>query len=249
MLIRKLHKWDLKPAEARELQKDLAARVELAPLPGRPALVAGADMALSRQADLCFAAVVVLRLPDLEPVEEVTASDVLSFPYVPGLLSFREGPVLLKAFARLTHVPDVVIFDGQGLAHPRRLGLASHMGLWLGLPTVGCAKSRLIGEHVEPGSARGDSVPLRDAGEQIGSVLRTRTGVKPVFVSPGHRADFTTSERIVLDCCTKYRLPEPTRRAHIAVAQAKTEYLQGSSQPSATSRKLPPDQATLWDNR
>ncbi|MCK4283216.1 MAG: deoxyribonuclease V [Candidatus Brocadiae bacterium] len=225
MIIRDLHRWDLTPAEARRLQERLAGRVRLAPLPRRMRWVAGADMALDRAAGACFASVVVLELPEMKLVEEVAVQGALRFPYIPGLLSFREGPVLLKAFARIEHVPDVVIFDGQGLAHPRRLGLASHMGLWLGIPTVGCAKSRLTGKHDEPGQEKGRSVPLLDDGEQIGVVLRTRTRVKPVFVSPGHLTDFETSARLVLDCCTKYRLPEPTRLADIAVARAKRDTL------------------------
>ncbi len=225
MVIRDLHRWDLTTAEARRLQERLAGRVRLTPLPGRMRLVAGADMALDRAAGVCFASVVVLELPGMKLVEEVAVQDALRFPYIPGLLSFREGPVLLKAFARIEHVPDVVIFDGQGLAHPRRLGLASHMGLWLGIPTVGCAKSRLTGKHEEPGEGKGQSAALLDDGEQIGVVVRTRTGVKPVFVSPGHLADFETSARLVLDCCTKYRLPEPTRLAHTSVARAKRQAL------------------------
>jgi deoxyribonuclease V len=142
---------------------------------------------------------------------------------VPGLLTFREGPGILEAFRRLRQTPDVVIFDGQGLAHPRRIGLASHMGLWLGIPTVGCAKGKLVGEHAEPGPTKGARVPLTDGAERIGTVIRTRHDVKPVFVSPGHLADFNTAEEIVLRCCTRYRLPEPTRQAHIAVGRFKAD--------------------------
>ena len=137
---------------------------------------------------------------------------------MPGLLTFREGPVMLRAFARLQNVPDIVLFDGQGIAHPRRLGLAAHMGLWLGLPTVGCAKSRLIGRHDEPGPNRVDGE------EQIGEVLRTRDRVKPLFVSPGQMTDFASARRIVLDCGRGRRLPEPTRQAHIAVTRRKREF-------------------------
>ncbi len=225
MRICKLHEWDVTPAEARELQEALAPKVRLRPLPCRLRLVAGVDIAVSRRLGLCFASAVVLSFPDMTTVEEAVAQDELRFPYVPGLLTFREGSVSLKAIGKLTNRPDAVIFDGQGLAHPRRLGLASHMGLWLGMPTVGCAKSRLIGSHGEVGRAKGESTPLLDEGDQVGVVLRTRTGVKPVFVSPGHLADFGTSTRLVLECCTKYRLPEPTRRAHIAVGSAKRERL------------------------
>ena len=227
MRVKKLHDWDVDYARARRLQEELAARVELRPLPSNIRLVAGADLAFSRGLGRFFAAIVVLAFPDLEPVEVVTTDAEPTVPYIPGLLSFREGPVVVDAMRKLRHRPDAVIFDGQGYAHPRRCGLASHMGLWLGLPTVGCAKSRLIGEHAEPGRERGECVPLTDAGEQIGVVLRTRTGVKPLFVSPGHMADFTSSAQLVLRCCTRYRLPEPTRLAHIEVGRVKREYVAG----------------------
>jgi deoxyribonuclease V len=226
MQIKKLHDWNLSPKEGRALQGKLASRVQHRPLPRSVNLVAGADVAFSREHERFFATVVVLTFPALEIVEEVSAWVRPTFPYVPGLLSFREGPVLEKAFEKLTKTPDVVIFDGQGIAHPRRLGLAAHMGLWLGIPTVGCAKSRLVGEHRQPGKRKGQSTRLLDSGEKIGEVLRTRDGVKPVYVSPGHLADFETSTRLVLRCCTKYRLPEPTRLADIEVARYKREILQ-----------------------
>jgi deoxyribonuclease V len=225
MRIRELHRWDLTPAEARSVQQELAGRVRLRPLPERARLVAGADMAVDRQGGRFFAVVTVLAMPGLETLEKVWASAPAAFPYVPGLLTFREGPALVAAFRKLRRRPDAVIFDGQGLAHPRRMGLACHMGLWLGLPTVGCAKSRLIGKYEEPGEAKGCSAPLLDGEEQVGLVLRTRTGVKPVFVSPGHLANAATSSRLVLRCCGRYRLPEPTRRAHVAVGRVKREQL------------------------
>ncbi|MHC4481020.1 MAG: deoxyribonuclease V [Planctomycetota bacterium] len=225
MQISELHEWDLTPAEARQLQKELADQIELRPLPPCPEFLAGADVAFDRELDMVFAAVIVFAYPELEPVEQATARQTAPFPYVPGLLSFREAPVVLDAFRKLRHEPDVVFFDGQGYAHPRRLGLASHIGLWLRRPTVGCAKSRLIGEHEEPGLRRGQAMPLRDGGEQIGVVLRTREGVSPIFVSPGHLADFATSRSMVLDCCQGYRLPEPTRLAHTAVGRFKQQFL------------------------
>ncbi len=221
-----LHRWDLTPKQAMRLQEQLARRVKLQPLPEHVELVAGADLAFSRKRGLVFASVVVLRLPELEAVEQVDVHMECPFPYVPGLLSFREGPPLVRAFRRIEQRPDVVIFDGHGFAHPRRVGLASHMGLWLGTPTVGCAKSRLTGEHEEPGPEKGESQVLTAEGEQIGVVLRTRTRVKPIFVSPGHLADFDTSVGLVLRCCRKYRLPEPTRRAHLAVGKLKREVLE-----------------------
>jgi len=224
MRVKKLHDWDVDYAEARRLQQELAARLELRPLPEDIRLVAGADLAFSPRLRRFFAAIVVLSFPALEPVETALADAPPTVPYIPGLLSFREGPVVVEAARKLRCRPDVFIFDGQGYAHPRRCGLACHMGLWLGVPTVGAAKSRLIGEYEEPGREKGDLCPLTDAGEQIGTVLRTRTDVKPLFVSPGHMADFETSCRLVLDCCTKYRLPEPTRLAHIAVGRMKERY-------------------------
>ncbi|MDP6439588.1 MAG: deoxyribonuclease V [Candidatus Brocadiia bacterium] len=216
-----LHEWDVDYARARAIQEELAARVVLEPLPRRVRWVAGADMALSKTDRAFVAAVVVLSFPALEVVEEVIGRALASFPYIPGLLSFREAPAVADALRRVQRRADVILFDGQGLAHPRRLGLASHVGLWLGLPAVGAAKSRLIGEHPEPGEHKGDWTPLLDRGEQIGSVLRTRTGVKPLYVSPGHLCDHAGARRIVLECCTRYRLPEPTRRAHNAVSRAR----------------------------
>lgn len=224
MRVPELHGWALTPTEACDLQTRLAAQVRIEPLPREPKLIAGADVAFERALDRVFAAVLVLTYPELELVEQATAHESKPFPYVPGLLSFREGPAVLRAFAKLQQTPDVVIFDGQGIAHPRRLGLASHMGLWLRLPTVGCAKSRLIGQHDEPGVKKGDATPLLDDCHQIGVVLRTRAGVKPVFVSPGHLSDFETAQHLVIGCCRRFRLPEPTRQAHAAVAKFKKAF-------------------------
>lgn len=219
-----LHSWDVSPAEARGLQDELVSRCRFCPLPDEIRTVAGADMAFDKARGLAFASAVVLSFPALEPLEEAGAVVPLTFPYVPGLLSFREAPGLLAAFDKLKVRPDAVVFDGQGIAHPRRLGLAAHVGLWLEIPSVGCAKSRLCGEHREPGRTKGDTTPLMDDAEQIGVVLRTRTDVKPVFVSPGHLCDFEGAVRLVLECCTKYRLPETTRLAHRAVSRLKQDY-------------------------
>lgn len=163
------------------------------------------------------AAAVVLRYPDLEPIEQVTADVPISFPYVPGLLTFREGPAVLAAWKRLKMKPDLILFDGQGIAHPRAMGVAAHMGLWLECPTIGVAKSRLYGRHDDPGPDRGDAADLLDEQDPtrvIGAVLRTRVGVKPAYVSPGHLIDVAQCVAFVLSCCTRYRLPEPTRLAH-----------------------------------
>ncbi len=226
MELAQLHQWRFEYGAARRLQEELAERVRIEPIPEPVRMVAGADVSFSKKLARFFAAVVVCRLPEMEVVEVRTADTPPSAPYIPGMLTFREGPTLLEAFGKVEAAPDAVIFDGQGYAHPRRLGLACHMGLWLGLATVGCAKSRLVGEHEEPGRRKGEWTPLTENGERLGDVVSTRTDVRPVFVSPGHLADFATSRALVLRCCTKYRLPEPTRRAHLAVGRWKRRYLE-----------------------
>jgi deoxyribonuclease V len=173
--------------------------------------VAGVDSAY-RRGSVC-AAVVVFRFKDLKITEETVAIQPVRFPYVPGLLSFREGPVILEALSRLKKAPDALMFDGQGIAHPRRFGLASHIGLLTDIPAIGCAKTRLVGDYQEPQQTRGSTADLVAAGETIGAVVRTRAGVKPVFVSIGHLMDLNTCVRIVLKFCRGYRLPEPLRRA------------------------------------
>jgi deoxyribonuclease V len=212
-----LHPWDLSPQEAIALQYRLVGRVVLRPLPKGIHLVAGADVGYGRHGDRAAAAVAVHSLPRLDLVELVQVEERVSFPYIPGLLSFREIPPLLSAFRKLRHQPEVVLCDGQGLAHPRRLGLASHLGLWLGLPAIGCAKTRLVGAHGEPGPSRGQYRSLTHRGERVGMALRTRTGVKPIYVSPGHLVDIDGCRRLVLRCCRGFRIPEPIRTAHQAV--------------------------------
>lgn len=223
MHIEPLHTWDLEPAAARALQRELAARVDArAPL-GPWELVAGADVSYNRGDPKLHAAVVVLRADTGAVVERVGVSREVTFPYVPGLLSFREAPPLLDAFARLATVPDVVLCDGQGIAHPRRLGIACHLGLWLDLPTIGCAKSRLCGRFDPVGPRRGDRSPLHDRGDVVGSVVRTRDRIQPLFVSPGHRCDLDGAVAVVLALSGKYRLPEPSRLAHLAVNEVRRE--------------------------
>lgn len=218
MRIPDLHPWPQDYQEALELQRSLSACVSLKAMRGESySLVAGADVSSVRARGQLWAAVVVLKLPNLEMIEESYATLDTEFPYIPGLLSFREAPVLVEAMRKLEREPDVVICDGQGLAHPRRLGLACHLGLWLGLPTIGCAKSRLVGEAPEPGPNPGDWQPLKYKNGTVGAVLRTRAGSKPVFVSPGHLMDAPTARQVVLSCCRGTRLPEPTRQAHLAV--------------------------------
>jgi deoxyribonuclease V len=207
------HPWDISPAEARQIQHRMRGRVVIRPLCLPPRIVAGIDVSV--KGGQARAAVVLLSYPDLLPFQSATAEMGVSFPYVPGLLAFREGPVVLAALAQLQERPDVAIFDAQGRAHPRRMGLASHLGVLLDVPTVGCAKSRLVGVHKEPGEMKGSWTPLTDGDEVIGAVLRTRDCVRPVFVSVGHRADFETAVSLTLSCTSRYRLPEPIRWAHL----------------------------------
>ncbi len=221
MPVTPLHSWTLTPAEAIRLQKELAPRIETrTPLVGCK-LVAGADVSYARFSSRFYAGVVVLRLPDLEIVERQGVVRDVSFPYVPGLLSFREAPVVLEAFDRLSQKPDVLMCDGQGMAHPRRFGLASHLGLWLEMPTVGCAKSRYIGTFKEPGRRAGSLAPLLDREETIGQVVRTRDGVQPIFVSVGNQIDLHSAVALVLSCTRGYRVPEPTRQAHLFVNELR----------------------------
>jgi deoxyribonuclease V len=217
MQIHPLHSWGLSAAEAIALQKELANKVDVRTPLTDVKLLAGADVSYTRFSNLFHAAVVVLRLADWAIVETQGAQAEVSFPYVPGLLSFREAPVLLKAFAKVKSEPDAVMLDGQGLAHPRRLGLACHVGLWLDRPCFGCAKSLLVGKFKEPGPRPGCLSPLVDRGEVVGSAVRTRSRAGPVFVSAGHKIDLPSAVRLVLASCRGYRIPEPTRQAHLQV--------------------------------
>lgn len=224
--LRHLHAWDVAYQKAISIQNSLKKEIILhdGANIGPIDIIAGADISYSRGSDLFFAAIVLLSYPGLQPIEEVHAVGRISFPYIPGLLSFREGPVLLQAFEKLSVVPDAVIFDGQGIAHPRGIGLAAHLGLFLDIPAIGCAKSRLCGEHREPGPLPGDHADLLYQGRVVGSVLRTKKGVRPVFVSPGHRISSERSREVTLKCCRGYRLPEPVRQAHLAVNRLRMSY-------------------------
>jgi deoxyribonuclease V len=220
--IKNLHTWALTYAEAVAVQERLRSRVALRPLSlGKIRHVAGSDLAISKRLDKLVAAVVVMSFPDLDVVETRTVSAKLAFPYIPGLLSFREIPALIQCARKVRTPFDVMLCDAQGIAHPRGLGLASHLGILIDTPTVGCAKSRLVGEHDDPGTRRGDFARLMYQGKYVGCVLRTRERVKPIFVSPGHLVDQPSSRRIATACLTRYRLPEPTRLAHIAAGEAK----------------------------
>jgi deoxyribonuclease V len=215
------HRWKVTPKQAIAIQKRLAAQVRTPSLKAPVRWVAGADAAFPKDGKSCVAAVVLWDLEDQVVVEEHVASRKLTFPYIPGLLSFREAPAVIAALRRLSRAPDVVMLDGQGLAHPRRFGLACHIGVICDLPTIGCAKSRLTGSFKEPGVRRGSHTSLVDGDQVIGTVLRTRTGVKPVYVSVGHRIDLRGAAKIVLSSAVRYRLPEPTRLADRLVAAVK----------------------------
>jgi len=218
------HRWSLTPKEAAALQRKLAARVSFVAPRRRLRFVAGIDAAFSADGRHCIAGVVLWDNVENVVREEVVARRPLTFPYVPGLLSFREAPAVLAALRKLRRDPDALMYDGHGVAHPRRFGIASHVGVLTGLPTVGCAKSVLVGEHRMPGSRQGDTAPLVHRGERIGTALRTRDGVRPVFVSVGHAMSLAACEALVLACVTRYRLPEPTRLADQLVARVKKAF-------------------------
>lgn len=214
MELRELHGWNISPREAIALQRALSTLIVQEDELGEVRHIAGIDVGFEDRGATTRAAVAVLRYPDLALLDQAIVRMPTEFPYVPGLLTFREAPAVLQALRRLHVAPDLLLYDGQGIAHPRRIGIASHVGLLAGVPSIGVAKTRLIGEHGEVPTERGAWVPLTDKGERIGAVLRTRCGVKPVFVSIGHRVGLETAIRWVLACVTRYRLPETTRWAH-----------------------------------
>jgi deoxyribonuclease V len=223
MQTRDLHNWRLSYPNAVKLQERLASRVKFAPLKVKPRIVAGLDCALSPDKSRIIAAAVVLSLPDLAVLETAHAARKADFPYIPGLLSFREAPACIAAARKLKTTPNVFLIDGQGIAHPRRLGLAAHLGLFFDIPTIGCAKSRLVGSFDEPSPQKGSFSLLQDRDEIIGAVLRTRDNVKPLFVSVGHKCLLQDAIRITIACTSKYRLPEPTRLAHQLVTRIKNK--------------------------
>ena len=217
MQINQLHSWDVSASDAVKIQKKLGQKLDLRPLAKKVKTIAGADISSSKISDRIWAGVVVFKYPELIKLEEKWVQGKSQFPYIPGLLSFREVPLLLETMKQLEISPDLILCDGQGIAHPRGLGLASHLGLLLNLPTIGCAKSRLIGEFSAVGLDKGDYVKLNYKGRVMGAVLRTRKGVKPLFISPGNKIDLEDSLKTVLGCSIRYRMPEPTRQAHLLV--------------------------------
>ncbi len=223
MRIKKLHNWDLSYSAAANLQKTLASQVKFDKLPKKIQTVAGLDCAFSKDATKILACAIVVRLDGFKVIETATAVRKVEFPYIPGLLSFREGPVCIEAVEKLKHEPDLFIVDGQGFSHPRRLGLASHLGLFFDKPTIGCAKSRLIGQYAPPTAEKGGYTWLKDKEQIVGAVVRTRTNIKPVFVSTGHKCLLAEAIKLTLQCTSRYRLPEPTRLAHQRVSKLRLD--------------------------
>jgi len=213
----RFHSWNLTPREAVAIQDSLRDKVKTCPLPKRMQLIAGADVSFDIGSDLVHAAVTVLSFPDLTLVEYCSSTETVTFPYIPGLLAFREGPPIVHAFQKLENTPDVVMFDAHGVSHPRRFGLASHLGVLFDLPSIGVAKKVLVGSFNKMEKERGNHSTLMDGKEEIGLVLHTKDSVNPVFISVGHRSDLSGSMGIVLSCATKYRIPEPTRQAGMIV--------------------------------
>jgi len=213
-VMKPLHPWKVTPQQAIRIQENLRHRIVLRKAFSRVRTIGGADVSYPRRGNFLFGAVVVLSFPQMETLDVATARGNINFPYLPGLLTFREGPVLIKAFHKLRVRPDVLIFDGQGIAHPREIGLATHLGLWLNLPSIGCAKTPLLGGSITPRPLKGSYELIQKDGREVGAVLRTKDSVSPVFVSPGHRIDLRTSIQLVLDSCQGFRIPEPLRRAH-----------------------------------
>jgi deoxyribonuclease V len=248
MRYKKLHGWDLTPTEAVELQKRLREQVRVEPLEREPQLVAGCDISFNKFSEVVYAGIVVLRLPDLEIVDRATAIARITFPYIPGLLSFRETPALLEAWGRLNTSPDLVMLDGQGLAHPRRFGIACHFGLITERPAIGCAKTVLVGKYDEPGERAGSYSLMTHKGETIGAAVRTKDRVAPVYISVGNLIDLEGAINLALRCVkghvgqteslfesapatkSRYRIPEPTRQAHLLVNELRRNEDEGKLQ-------------------
>lgn len=217
------HRWDVTPRDAVAIQNRLRAFVALTWSHPHVSRVAGLDCSYARGTDEGYAVVMVMDWPQLDEIESVWAMGAISFPYIPGLLTFREAPLLLEAWKKLCHYPDLIFVDGQGIAHPRSMGLAAHLGILLNIPAIGCAKTPLVGGNPFVGNTRGDSASLVYQGRNVGAAVRTRTGVKPLYCSPGHQIDLKNALWWVLAACRGYRLPEPLRRAHI-----KANYIRAS---------------------
>jgi deoxyribonuclease V len=209
-----LHSWEVSIEEAIQIQDNLRQSIVLKNTFSTVRTIGGGDVSYRKEGNLLFGATVVVSFPKMETLEIATGVGKIPFPYIPGLLSFREGPILIKTFQKLKIRPDIMIFDGQGIAHPRGMGLASHLGLWFDLPSIGCAKTPLLDQLVSPKPSKGSFELIRRGGKGVGAALRTKDRVRPVFVSPGHRVDLLTSIRFILESCQGFRIPEPLRRAH-----------------------------------
>jgi deoxyribonuclease V len=211
-----LHSWNVSVEEAIQIQEALKDRIILKKPFSKVRTMGGGDVAYSKNENRLFGAIVVLSFPDMEILDMATADGKIPFPYIPNLLSFREGPILIKTFQKLKIKADVMIYDGQGIAHPRGFGLASHLGLWFDLPSIGCAKTPLLEGFISPGASKGSFELIRREGKEVGAVLRTKDNVKPLFISPGHRIDLQTTIQLILESCQGFRFPEPLRKAHQA---------------------------------
>lgn len=221
------HPWEVTPHEAVTIQNKLRPFVTLTWAQTSVSRVGGLDCSYARGANQGYAVVVVMNWPQLEEIDMAWAKGIISFPYIPGLLTFREAPLLLQAWEKLHQYPDIIFVDGQGIAHPRSMGLAAHLGVLLDVPAIGCAKTSLVGGDPLVGNTRGDTAPLYHQGRQVGAALRTRTGVKPLYCSPGHRIDLQTSLQWVLEACRGYRIPEPLRKAHTRANQLRSSIERG----------------------
>jgi deoxyribonuclease V len=218
-----LHSWNVSKEEAIQIQEALKGRIILKKTLSKLKSMGGGDVAYSKNGNHLFGAIVVLSFPGMEILDMAETDGRTPFPYIPTLLSFREGPILIKTFQKLKIKPDVTMYDGQGIAHPRGMGLASHMGLWLDLPSIGCAKTPLLDGFISPGPLRGSYEGIRREGKKVGAVLRTKDKVNPLFVSPGHRIDLKTSIQLILESCRGFRIPEPLRKAHQASLLVRKE--------------------------
>lgn len=218
------HPWDVTPHEAIAIQNKLRPLLSLKWDDTPVRRVGGIDCSYARGADTGYAVVLVMNWPQLEEIDMAWHRGTITFPYIPGLLTFREAPLVLQAWERLNHYPDLIFVDGQGIAHPRSMGLAAHLGLLLGTPAIGCAKNPLVGGTPAVGNRRGDSAPLFFEGRKVGAALRTRPAVKPLYCSPGHRINLQFALQLVLEACRGYRLPEPLRRAHIRANQLRSSF-------------------------
>jgi deoxyribonuclease V len=237
-----IHRWDVDPPEAEKIQRELAQRVIREDRLGEVHTIVGIDISANEHTGIARAALVALAYPELSVLERVRHEEALRFPYIPGLLSFREVPSILAGFEKLQHMPDLLMVDGQGIAHPRRCGIASHLGVLLDLPSIGCAKSLLTGRMSGTlGEAVGARVPVVAGREVIGMALRTRARSNPMIISLGHRISLETAVQYVLDCCRGYRLPEPTRQAHNTASSS------GEEGPGTAGQAEAPQSPTLWD--